>query len=890
VCYLQRSPEARFSQTARHIPEPSYDNNRGIPVVDNGFASIQPAPLSKVTRNLGFWLTRHLDSLVLLRWVIKKGGCLHPDMRELIRDELKKTTVKKELKTIWQLLSSEIYTCNGGGIFDWYDLESVIKTTDWNPFFKQKLLNLFRPKLHFSLSWQIPHSHDHIEEKADERIIDLVEADIKLSAGESIHTLTEDLKKLGNSDQILSDLLDGLTSRLIELWDLRSVLEQADEKSDLSYIHLPSITEHEQNQGFEDWTKLVVLIRDAFQVSIRIEPAKAKAVVERWKTLRYPIFRRLVLFAMAESDLYTPEKALSYILEENNWWLWSVETQRETFRLLNHIAPELKQDSINRLCQLIIAGMPHEMFKEDISEDRFQEINNHARWLLLVKLHEFKVSLPSEAKKVLFELSIFGQDLRGNDHDEFPFLMESASGYKTNFSVEQLGAMDVNELSKLLLTEQKNREGLLDLFRSLTQKDREISFQVVGFLSKQEHWLGDVWHSMLNGLNGIKEDLYIESWERLSSLLLNAPDNFFKETARPISWWMRDVTKKIEIQDEKVYWDLWGRFIDIAVSLDPGEFDDPVSLAINAPAGLLTESFLDRIWARKPQAGDGFDFFLKKRIRDLCKGGEPSHPLCRVIFASRLHVLFSVDEKWTKVNLIPFFNWDKSDEAINLWKGYLWAPRVSPGLVSVLKKNLIKTLIGKDQLGKYADRICQLFTFYILIYTGSFTQKEIRDLLLKTDADGRSEILDTLQQQAFAASKDSGAFWINRAEPWIESSWPKDLKYIDQKTSKSFALAAIGAGSEFKRAVEIILKYIKEIDEPNNVIYRLNSMKVDDKSLVKIFPSSALKLMNAIISDNSKWPNKKWREVLEQISTADEKLIETNMYKRIDEFLRKKGK
>lgn len=873
-----------------NMPEHSNGNTPGAAIVDNGFTTVRPESLSKVTRHLGFWLTRHLENIVLLRWVIKKGGCLHPDMRELIQNELKKSTIKKELKLVWQLLSSEMYVCKSRGMFDWYDLESIIKSTGWNPILKQKLLNLFRPKLHFSLPWQIPHSHEQIVEKTVKKINDLVETNIKLSAGESIHTLTEDLKKLENSDQILSELLDGLTSRLVEIWDLRSVLGDAGEKSDFSYINQPSITEHDQNHGFEDWTKLIVLIREAFYVSFRVDPAKAKAVVERWKTIRYPIFRRLVLFAMAESDLYTPERSLSYILKENNWWLWSVETKRETFRLLNHIAPKLKQNSINKLCESIIAGMPHEMFKEGISKSRFQEVNNHAQWLLLMKLDELNVSLPSEAKKVLFELGVFGDTLRGNDQDEFPFLMESSSGYKTDFTVDQLGAMDVYDLSNLLLTEQKNREGLLDLFRSLTKKDREISFLVVEILSNQEKWIEDVWHSMLNGLNGIKEDFYIESWERLSSLLLNAPENFIKETARPISWWMRDVTKKIEIQDEKIFWKLWDRFIDIVLTIDPGEFDDPVSIALNDPAGLLTESFLDRIWARKPKVGDGFDDAIKKRISNLCKGKEKSHSLCRVILASRLHVLFSIDVKWAKANLIPYFNWDKSDEAINLWKGYLWAPRVSPDLVSVLKKSLIKTLMKKNILGNYTDRICQLFTLCSLIYPKSFTHREIRDLLLKTDADGRAEILDSLQKQVFAAAKDSGSFWINRVEPWIESSWPKDLKFIDQKTSKSFALAAIGAGSEFERAVGVALKYIKEIEEPSIVIYRLNSMKVADKQLVPSFPSSALKLMNAIISDQSKWPGPTWRDVLDQIGSADKSLIATDYYKRIDEFLRKKGK
>ena len=67
-------------------------------------------------------------------------------------------------------------------------------------------------------------------------------------------------------------LLTGFTELLREALDLMRELGGADDRSDLSYVSQPSISEHDQNSSFRDWTALIELNRDAWQAAAAVSP------------------------------------------------------------------------------------------------------------------------------------------------------------------------------------------------------------------------------------------------------------------------------------------------------------------------------------------------------------------------------------------------------------------------------------------------------------------------------------------------------------------------------------------------------------------------------------------------------------------------------------------
>jgi len=856
-----------------------------VPIVDAGYRTSCPAPLSPIARNLAIWLAKHLDKIELLQWVIARGTCLHPEMRRFVRGNLATIPMSSALRKVWAYLSSETYSCDCENVDDYYQLLQEITNGSWDASLKQRLLDYLKPYVRFGEPWRLWEGMaDEDDEEEPSRVGRLVEIVVKLRSGDHAHTIVDDLSSMENSDRVLADLLDGLTTHLGNLWDLLASLDKADAKNDLSYVHQPSIEPHEQNQGFEDWTKLVGLIAAGWAPALVEAPDAARACFYRWLAMPYPIFRRLTMFALANSDFYTPTEVIQYLQDNGGWWLWSVETQRELFRLLNTVAMRLSADDARALHGLVANGPPREMFKADLDEEEFQRIVEHSQWLFLFKLQEFGCDLLPESAALLNELIDRHPEWAPEEgqRGEFPTWMESGWGLRSGFSVDQLRGMTTNQLVQFLVDTQEDREGLLDTWRALARQEPEKVQDVLVAMHERVIWLADVWHSALNGL--ASDEAATGSWARLGPIIVDAPAEFIAGACRPLAWWLRDVTKKLKIDEEPAYWRVWDRLIAVALAVVPEQLTDPVGTAINAPAGILVESLFDRFWARKPKVGQGLDEALEGRMTGLADGREPSSAVCRVILCSRLSPLYAIDAEWTKNKLLPRLRWG-GDEAILAWEGFLRAPRIDPNLLSEIKPSLLQALPEYETLPTHGQQLCQLSAISFMEYRDQFTYIELRPILQGLDAGGRTEIARTIARQIEQSAHDNAAYWRHRVAPWIENVWPKDVALVSEGTSKALALAAVAAGEVFTEAVDLVLKYIGPAPEPGIVIHKLNTTSLNGRSLVQVYPAASLKLVDRLISEVTRWAMPEWREVLDAIVAADPELQESVEYRRVHTYL-----
>jgi hypothetical protein len=73
----------------------------------------------------------------------------------------------------------------------------------------------------------------------------------------------------------LPALLPDFTMLLRDALDLMRELGRANDRSDRSYVHQPSISAHPQNRGFREWTVLIELARDAWLATAEHSPERA---------------------------------------------------------------------------------------------------------------------------------------------------------------------------------------------------------------------------------------------------------------------------------------------------------------------------------------------------------------------------------------------------------------------------------------------------------------------------------------------------------------------------------------------------------------------------------------------------------------------------------------
>lgn len=279
----------RFSLICRPTP---YTFESWMALVDTG---PRRSRWDDVMRHLGQWLTRHLNDPALVLWLVKGGAQLHEFFAREVGDRIEqlerleragKTTELDEIRagapnaipgplmrTLWRLLLSGRVQWPGydGGLHDWqmrFSQDGLTTTL------RLELREKLTPRV--ALSRPFPRiALDGDEEEVPEGMRDIVEWEIVLSA-KYVRSTVQELSDDERWRTALPDLLHDFSALLRDALDLMRELGEADNNADRSYIHQPSITEHPQNMGFQDWTALIELTRDAWRASAAQSPDRAR--------------------------------------------------------------------------------------------------------------------------------------------------------------------------------------------------------------------------------------------------------------------------------------------------------------------------------------------------------------------------------------------------------------------------------------------------------------------------------------------------------------------------------------------------------------------------------------------------------------------------------------
>jgi hypothetical protein len=289
-----------------------------------GYDLIQP---HQVTATLWNWLIEHhLESKQFLEWTIGKHANLHPVFIQYITRKLQTKPPQEPYLTFWRIIALK----HSHSVSTYIYQEFPDLKTGRDSLNLSALSKLFEPKIKFSksFSWDgeeppKPYQADVVIEMESWRFDQLEEY----------------------FDEMTTMLLP-ITNALKQAMEFWQLLGQADDKDDCSNWHLGSISPHQQNNRYRSWTFLIELCRDLWNAAYQKNKPLALAILEIWKTIPFPVFKRLVFHAYAISDCATPFEKLNYLLTDNHWWLWSSVTKREKFRLLASLCPQLNNDEL----------------------------------------------------------------------------------------------------------------------------------------------------------------------------------------------------------------------------------------------------------------------------------------------------------------------------------------------------------------------------------------------------------------------------------------------------------------------------------------------------------------------------------------------------------------
>jgi hypothetical protein len=832
----------------------------------------------EVIGHLARWLTHHLDDESLILWIAARGGSLHPHFVMLVRESLTKSPPRPLMRTLWNLILADRLKnpTSFRDLYQWF--RDLAESGSLTATLRTRLRQMLSPRVTLSKPFRL--SDDVSPATSPVRIKDIVNWDVVLAA-DYVHSALRD-SGTGNAiwQASLGELLGDFSDLLREVFDLMRELGGAGDLSDLSYIHQLSIANHDQNQRFYDWTALVELVRDSWMAVAASQPELARAEVTRWQGSKYPIFRRLTLYAASNRAVFTPNQALTWLLADESWWLWSAETQREALGLMTNIVPHLNDAELQLLEQSILKGPPRDMYKGEIPADRWREVVNHSVALRLTKWSSTGKALEAAGAARLNSLLIQNPSwsLPSDERSDFPFWMGTSGDWREFVPVPTA----YREIPAWLESHAPSEYQQRDDWQERCKSDFKHAAWALLTLARKDSWPAGRWREALQVWSD--DLLRTRSWRWVRKALAQASDEFILEISHAVIWWLRPMADA-PIQDDEAWLHLVERVLSVQRVQMQVVTDDPVGKAINHPVGLATEAIL-HWWYQTPlEDNQRLPERLKAILTALCNPAVKSFRHGRVILAAHVITLFRVDREWSAGLLLPLFDWNASNvEARSVWEGFLWTPRIHLPFLEAIHSEFLETALHYEELGEHAEQYAAFFTFVALQPGESFSPSELASALLTLPTQGLARSVKALVRALQGAGEQSAEYWKNRVVRFMDDIWPKSVDYITDPISTAFAELCVASRDAFPDAWSRLKNWLRPLNRPDYPVHLLK-----ESSLCERFPTEALAFLDSIVvGDTAEWPPSDLLNCLRQIESARPALTRESRFRRLSDYARQR--
>lgn len=587
--------------------------------------------------------------------------------------------------------------------------------------------------------------------------------------------------------------------------------------------------------------------------------------------------------------------------------LWASGARKEVMDLLTSIWTTGESRVRDQLAKAIVQGPPEKLLAlvdvDGRQEFRDRRIFDRIDILSKVSTVPLNATLQAEADRLHRTYPSWRTSEGEQAH--FNVWTDSIRGFETHYGVEDLRRLDDEALADILTHGQELREGLLDAWRQLGNTDPERVVSLLERLAQlKEETPSDLWQY---GLWGVREAAkQPELWARLVVLLEALPPTLFQhaEVSSAVADLLETATaSQPSLTNDETFWRLFDRTL-LAVKLDRRNAEpadrDWVSRAINQSLGHLAGAFFSALFARGLKVGAGLPNELLHRLDALVAPNITSHRLARVIAASRLSYLFAVDPKWTEMTLIPSFDWaSDEDEALAVWQGYAWQPRIDRKLWSALKPYFLLAFSPTrlERLDKFGRSIAQIMMlvgieFGIDELSRTDGRKAIRAMPDEMRADAVSWIVSFLEhsnrrdpaedparaQPSKANNADSQ--WVQKVSPWLKRVWPPDPDLRTPSTAEQFALVAIATDGRFPDAVKTVTPFLV----PANAYFVHHQLARSRHP--EHHPLATLNLIDAITDPNAQRLSNELEKLLERVRDTDPALARNATFRTWNERVR----
>jgi len=834
--------------------------------------------------HLARWLARHVAEKKLILWVARSGTGVDMRFARLVSARLK-TSSHRAVRTLWSIiLAGRLHRPGRAG--DMYEWRDAFKSDGLTPSLRIRLREMLSPCVVLREPFRFTEGLE--DRDSADRLRSLVDWEIRLRADHA-HIGLSALRTDDVWRKVLPSLLNDASTLLRDTMELMQDLEGADSRRDYSYVYKPSISPHGQNRQNRDWVALIDLTTDAWKEASKVDPESARAVARSWRAVPFPLFQRLAMWAAAESDLISSADAVAALTDDGSYWLWAIETHRETMRLLSSLGPRLAGPDAAKVEAAILRGPHRGMFRQDLTDPDFRQLRDHGVWLRLAKLRGGGAKLGETA---LEEISRLERDHA--DWVESPDQMEEFPSWSSSGTVSQKVEATPVEMTELISWVAKNEPEDFDRSSDWAQRCRRNPFRmavVLARLAKEQVWPDKRWRDAIRVWSD--EAFHIQSWEYLSPVLTGASTEFLGSLGPTFTGWLEGVGKTHRTLSSKPLFDLVREVLlfhrtPAGTTDGPNELTgattDHISKALNSPVGHVTQALLNWWFNQAPSDDEPLADGLKDLLSNVADRKVASFRDGRVLLCTNVVALYRADREWCEKWVLPLFDWSDASEAVAAWQGFLWSPRFYLPLMERLKVAFLATASHHAELGDMGERYAEFLTFTALESGDLFASTELAAATRALPPEGLDQASNTLARALDGAGEQGAQIWARRIAPYLNSVWPQDHAVRTVGVSANFARVCVLTGTAFPEAFRRLRRWLAPVPHPGLLADTLAQSR-----LCKDFPEEALEFLDLTTDKSNSWPDSELRRCLELITGEKPETTASPAYKALDTYLQRNG-
>ena len=514
-----------------------------------------------------------------------------------------------------------------------------------------------------------------------------------------------------NLPQIAEPLFEQVIRHLEEQYLTQKAWHKASRNWERASYRRSAIEPHEQDSYPKSVDVLIDSARDCLEWLIRNQTDVAAQRCIRLAASDVPLLRRLAVHGLSERGDLTADDKVDWLLTHIN--LHDLRVHHEVFQAVRLAYP---RTSSERRRFLIKAVWACRWPDENDSKKEERTARQHFNWFYW--LHKSDPNC-TQAKKARDKVLAKYPDLEPR---EYPDLTHSDQEVvpQSPWTVEELLAKPAADWFDGLLSFQSTELHEFDLMglRShvgeAARRNFDWGLDLADAFAENEKWDIHFWSDLIRAWSEMEldEDMYRKVLYWIGKTELDPKYNL--EIANALYALVENGGTSYALnllpQANKVAAALWSR---LERNEPMTEKDDGLGIVSDYPAGILAEFWLQGLslwWKEQDPYPTALSAEYNKALYDIVQDHHLPGRLGRTVLASQFEFLLTVDEAWTRENVLPLFDPD-SDDFRGAWHGFLSRENLNPTVADAMADLSLKAVERIDS--DLSSQRYQFIKYYI---------------------------------------------------------------------------------------------------------------------------------------------------------------------------------